>query len=59
MSKHHNRQPHGERGFTDREHSRNTAAEQRARQAMRDTAWGGRAKNHGKTQKATLKHRGR
>ncbi|MCX2970517.1 hypothetical protein WDH52_15100 [Streptomyces sp. TRM70308] len=57
MSKHHHR---GERaGFDDRERSRSAAADQRSRQAMRDTAWGGRARNHGKTQKATLKHRGR
>ncbi|MCZ7415172.1 MULTISPECIES: hypothetical protein [unclassified Streptomyces] len=45
-------------GFTEHENSKNTAFQQRTRQAMREAGGGGSAKHHGKTQKATVKHRG-
>lgn len=55
MSKHHR----SDRGrFMQQEQAKNTAAEQRARQALRDLH-SIAAKARGKTQKATVKHRGK
>ncbi|GAA4684589.1 hypothetical protein GCM10023347_44650 [Streptomyces chumphonensis] len=55
MSKKH-RQDRG--GFAEQESSKNAAFRQHTRQAMREAWGGGNAKHHGKTQKATVKHRG-
>lgn len=55
MSKHH--RSDRER-FVEHEQAKNNAAEQRARQALRDIH-SIAAKARGKTQKATLKHRGK
>jgi hypothetical protein len=53
MSKHH-RPRSGP--FSEQERAQNAAAEERARQTLRETR-ASMAKTHGKTEKATVKHR--